>query len=327
MNRRHFGQAFTAAMLAPALSLPLTAAAKTYTGPVRVLVGFPPGGATDVVARAIIDKLSAAMNGQVFVVDNKSGAGGQIAAQMLKAAPPDGSTIMLSIDHTQVIIPLTVAAAGYNPVNDFTALAGVANYYNVLAVNPATGIKSMAELGAWVKAHPTEANYGVPAPASVPQFIGYVIGKSFGVTMNSVPYKGGAPMVQDLLGGQIPIGIASMTELIEYHRAGKVRILASSGQERSKTAPEIPTFHELGFSGIDKNPWLAFFGPKGMSPEFVDSFDRAMKIVLAQPDLQEHLAKMGNEVTPAPSREVQQWVVDATSTWSKVIRESGFKAQ
>lgn len=327
MKRRHFGQAITAALLTPTLSSPLFAATKPYTGPIRVLVGFPPGGATDVVARAIVDKLGKAMNGQVFVIDNKPGAGGQIAAQLLKAAPPDGSTIMLSIDHTQVIIPLTVAAAGYDPVNDFTALAGVAGYYNVLAVSAATGVKSMAELGTWVKAHPNEANYGVPAAGSVPQFIGHIIGKSFGVTMNSVPYKGGAPMVQDLLAGQIPIGIASMTELIEYHRNGKVRILASSGQERSKTAPDIPTFRELGFSGIDKNPWLAFFGPKGMSPEFVESFDKAVKTVLAEPELQERLAKMGNEVDPAPGREVAQWVVDANRTWSKVIRESGFKPQ
>ena len=330
MNRRHFGQAFTAALLAPALSSAWSASpagAKPYTGPIRVLVGFPPGGATDVVARAVVDKLGKAMNGQVFIVDNKPGAGGQIAAQLLKAAPADGSTIMLSIDHTQVIIPLTIAAAGYDPVADFTALAGVAGYYNVLAVSAATGVKSMAELGAWVKAHPSEANYGIPAAGSVPQFIGHVIGKSFGVTMNSVPYKGGAPMVQDLLAGQIPIGIASMTELIEYHRAGKVRILGSSGQERSKTAPEIPTFQELGFNSIDKNPWLAFFGPKGMPPEFVEQFDSAVKTVLAQPDLQERLAKMGNEVNAAPSKEVEQWVVDATRNWSKVIRDSGFKAQ
>lgn len=329
MNRRHFSQAFTAALLAPALSSPWSAHAQTraYTGPVRVLVGFPPGGATDVVARAVIDKLGKAMNGQVFVVDNKPGAGGQIAAQLLKAAPADGSTIMLSIDHTQVIIPLTIAAAGYNPVTDFTALAGVASYYNVLAVSAATGVKTMAELGAWVKANPTKANYGIPAAGSVPQFIGHIIGKSVGVTMNSVPYKGGAPMVQDLLAGQIPIGIASMTELIEYHRAGKVRILASSGQVRSKTAPDIPTFLELGYSGIDKNPWLAFFGPKGLPVEFVDSFDRATKTALTQPDLQERLANMGNEVTAAPAKEVEHWVSDASRDWGKVIRESGFKPQ
>jgi len=327
MNRRDFGQALAAALLTPTLSAPLAATAKPYNGPIRVLVGFPPGGATDVVARAIIDKLGKVMDGQVFIVENRPGAGGQIAAQLLKAAPPDGSTIMLSIDHTQVIIPLTIAAAGYNPVTDFTALAGVATYYNVLAVSASTNIKTLSELGAWMKAHPGEANFGVPAPGSVPQFIGHIVGQSFGVTMNSVPYKGGAPMVQDLLAGQVPIGIASMTELIEYHRAGKVRILASSGVERSRIAPEIPTFLELGFKGIDKNPWLAFFGPKGMSPEFVAQLDRGMKAVLAQSDLQERLAKMGNEVAPAPAKEVRQWVVDASQHWGRVIRESGFKPQ
>lgn len=327
MNRRNFGQALATALCAPALALPLNASAKSYSGPVRVLVGFPPGGATDVVARAILDKLGKAMGGQVFIVENRPGAGGQIAAQLLKAAPADGSTIMLSIDHTQVIIPLTMTAAGYHPLNDFTALAGVASYYNVLAVSTATGIKTMAELGAWVRARPAEANYGIPAAGSVPQFIGHIIGKSFGVTMNSVPYKGGAPMVQDLLSGQVPIAIGSMTELIEHHRAGKVRILASSGQARSRIAPEIPTFHELGFGGIDRNPWLAFFGPRGLPPEFVEQFDNAMKTVLAQPDLQERLAKIGNEVTPAPAKEVQQWVADASRHWGQVIRESGFKPQ
>ncbi|RQO42711.1 Twin-arginine translocation pathway signal [Variovorax sp. KBW07] len=327
MNRRDFGQVLAATLLTPALAAPLAATAKPYNGPIRVLVGFPPGGATDVVARALIDKLGKAMDGQVFIVENRPGAGGQIAAQLLKAAPPDGSTIMLSIDHTQVIVPLTIAAAGYNPVTDFTALAGVATYYNVLAVSARTGIKTLPELGAWMKARPTEANYGVPAAGSVPQFIGHIVGQSFGVPMNSVPYKGGAPMVQDLLAGQVPIGIASMTELIEYHRAGKVRILASSGAERSRIAPEIPTFLELGFKGIDKNPWLAFFGPKGMSPDFVAQFDRGVKTVLAQPDLQERLAKMGNEVAPVPAKDVQQWVADASQHWGQVIRESGFKPQ
>jgi tripartite-type tricarboxylate transporter receptor subunit TctC len=327
MNRRQFNQAFATALLLPALPAARANSTRVHSGPVRVLVGFPPGGATDVVARAIVDKLAKAMNGQVFIVDNKPGAGGQIAAQLLKAAPADGSTIMLSIDHTQVIVPLTIPTAGYNPVSDFTALAGVASYYNALAVNSGTGVKTMADLGAWMKARPSEANYGIPAAGSVPQFIGHIVGKSFGVRMNSVPYKGGAPMVQDLLGGQVPIAIASMTELIEHHRSGKVRILASSGQVRSRIAPEIPTFRELGFDGIDKNPWLAFFGPKGLSQDFVDQFDGAMKSVLAQADLQEKLAKMGNEVTPAPGREVQQWVADASRHWGQVIRDSGFKPQ
>jgi tripartite-type tricarboxylate transporter receptor subunit TctC len=327
MNRRNFTRILAAAALAPSLSLPKAASAKLYNGPIRVVVGFPPGGATDVVARTILDRLSQALGGQVFMVDNRAGAGGQIAAQFLKAAPADGSTIMLSIDHTQVIIPLTISAAGYNPVTDFTALAGVASYYNVLAVSSAIGVKNMAELGTWVKAHPNEANYGIPAVGSVPQFIGHIVGKAFGVTMNSVPYKGGAPMVQDVLGGRVPMGVSSMTDFIEYHRAGKVQIVATSGEVRNRIAPEIPTFKELGFVGIDKNPWLAFFGPKGMSSDFVAQFDVAVKEVLVQQDLQDKLSKLGNEANPAPAREVQQWVVDANRHWGQVIKDSGFKPQ
>jgi tripartite-type tricarboxylate transporter receptor subunit TctC len=325
MQRRTFGPALAATLLAPWLSAPLPAFAKRPDGPIRVLVGFSPGGATDVVARALIERLGKAMGGQLFIVENRPGAGGQIAAQLLKAAPPDGGTIMLSIDHTQVIVPLTIAAAGYDPVADFSALAGVASYYNVIAVSSRIGVKTLPELGAWMKANPKEANYGIPASGSVPQFIGQIVGRAFGVATNPVPYKGGAPMVQDLLAGQVPIGIASMTELIEHHRAGKVRILASSGTERSRIAPDIPTFLELGFKGVDKNPWLAFFGPKGLPQDFVLQFDAAVKAVLAQPDLQEKLARMGNEVNAAPAREVQQWVVDATAHWGRVIRETGFK--
>lgn len=328
MNRRHASRAFAAAVLAPALSAPARAnSAKPRGGVVRVLVGFPPGGATDVVARAIVDKLGKAMDGRVFIVDNKPGAGGQIAAQLLKAAPADGATIMLSIDHTQVIIPLTIATAGYDPLADFSALAGIASYYNALAVSKATAVADMAGLGAWLNAHPNEANYGIPAAASVPQFIGHIVGKALGVALNPVPYKGGAPMVQDLLAGQLPIAIASMTELIEHHRAGKLRILASSGQARSRIAPQIPTFKELGLAGIERNPWLAFFGPAGLAADFVEQFDAAVIAVLAQPELQDKLTKMGNEVSPAPAREVRQWVLDASRHWGQVIRDSGFRAQ
>jgi tripartite-type tricarboxylate transporter receptor subunit TctC len=326
MHRRQFSRTLAAGLVAPSMAWPLAARATPYAGTVRVIVGFPPGGATDVVARSIVERLGRVMPGQTFYVENKPGAGGQIAAQMVKAAPADGATIMLSIDHTQVIVPLTVLSAGYNAVTDFTPLAGVAQYYNVLAVSAATGVTTMAEFRAWLKANPAQANYGVPAAGSVPEFIGYLIGKSYGVPMNPVPYKGGAPLVQDLLGGQVPIAVASMTELIDHHKAGRVRILAASGKARSKTAPDVPTFEEVGFPGID-NPWLAFFGPKGLPADYVTQLDQGMKTVLSQPDLQERLARLGNEVAPVPGAEVAQWVGAANARWSQVIRESGFKPQ
>lgn len=292
----------------------------------RILVGFPPGGATDVVARILAEKLQPLLK-QTVIVENKPGAGGMIATQGLKAAPPDGSTVMLTIDHSHVMVPLTFKAPGYNPLTDFTPLAGVASYYNVMALSGTIGVKTAPEFGAWLKAHPNQANYGIPAVGSVPQFAGILVGKSLGTPMVAVPYKGGAPLVQDLLGGQVPAGFLSLTESIEHYRSGKMQILAVSGTSRARAAPQVPTFQEIGISGIDMNPWLAFFGPKGLPPGFVARFDAAVATALADPDVVERLSKLGNVPTYATPAQLQDWVVKATQHWGAVIKESGYELQ
>jgi tripartite-type tricarboxylate transporter receptor subunit TctC len=327
VNRRRLasvaGLALAAAMLLP--GQPVQAA--DYNGTVKVLVGFPPGGATDVIARLLADKLKDVLN-QPVLVDNKGGAGGMIATQQLKASPPDGSTVMLTIDHSHVVIPLTFKAPGYDPLKDFTPLAGVATYFNSMAVSSTLNVKTIGEFGAWLKANPGKANFGVPAPGSVPQFAALIAGKALGVANPVVvPYKGGAPLVQDLLAGQVPAGVSSLTEYIEHHRAGKVVVLAISGTTRARAAPEIPTFQELGLKGIDKNPWLAFVGPKDMPKEFVDRFSRAVATVLRNPEVIERLAKLGNETAYATPEQLQEWIASATAHWGPVIRESGYQLQ
>ncbi len=307
------------------VALPTLAA--DYTGPIKILVGFPAGGATDVVARVLADKLKDVLN-QPVLVDNKGGAGGMIATQLLKASPPNGSTVMLTIDHSQVIIPLTFKAPGYDPIKDFTPLAGVAGYYNALAVSSTINVKNMAEFGAWLKANPSKASFGVPAAGSVPQFAALVVGKALGVSNPViVPYRGGAPLVADLLAGQVPAGVGSLTEYLEYHRTGKMVVLAISGTTRSKIAPEIPTFQELGLKGLDKNPWLAFVGPKDMPKEFVDRFTKAVATVLKNPEVVDKLAKLGNEVLYANPEQLQEWITSATAHWAPVIKESGYQLQ
>lgn len=308
-------------------SAALPALAADYTGPVKVLVGFPPGGATDVVARILADKLKDTLN-QPVLVDNKGGAGGMIATQQLKTSPANGSTVMLTIDHSHVIVPLTFKAPGYDPVKDFTPLAGVATYFNALAVSSTLNVKTVAEFGNWLKANPSKANFGVPASGSVPQFAALVVGKALGVSNPVVvPYRGGAPLVQDLLAGQIPAAVGSLTEFVEYHRSGKFNVLAISGSVRSKVAPEIPTFQELGLKGLDKNPWLAFVGPKDMPKEFVDRFTRAVAVALQNPEVVDRLAKLGNEVSYATPDQLHEWIASATAHWSPVIKESGYELQ
>ena len=326
-RRRIFCRTAQLALAAVLAAAALPALAADYTGPVKVLVGFPPGGATDVVARLLADKLKDVLN-QPVLVDNKGGAGGMIATQQLKASPANGSTVMLTIDHSHVVVPLTFKAPGYDPLKDFTPLAGVASYFNALAVSSTLNVKTLPEFGVWLKANPGKANFGVPAAGSVPQFAALVVGKALGVNNPVVvAYRGGAPLVQDLLAGQIPAGIGSLTEYIEYHRTGKMNVLAISGTSRSKVAPDIPTFQELGLKGLDKNPWLAFVGPKDMPREFVDRFTRAVAVVLKNPEVVERLAKLGNEISYASPEQLQEWISSATAHWAPVIKESGYELQ
>jgi len=263
MDRRNFGKTLAALCLVPGGASLARTLTKLYDEPLRLIVGFPAGGATDVVARILAEGLMRHLPDQVVVVENRGGAGGQIAAQQLKKTPANGKTIMLSIDHTQVIIPLTVLGAGYDGAADFTPLAGVAVFRNVLSVNAATPVTSMQDLQAWLKAQPDAVNYGVPAANSVPQLIGQILGRHVGVALNPVPYRGGAPMVQDVLAGHIPVGVGNMADALEHHRSGRLRILAMDGQTRSPHAPDIPTFEELGIAGVEQTSWQAMFAPPG----------------------------------------------------------------
>ena len=294
--------------------------------PIRVLVGFPPGGSTDIVARIMSDKMRELL-GRPVIVENRPGNGGQVAAIQLKNAVPDGTTLMLSIDHTHVTIPLTFKEPGYDPLKDFTPIAGVAQYYNAMAASSKTDIRDLKGLAAWMKANPSQHNFGIPAAGSIPQFAGLIVGKSLGVEMLPIPYKGGAPLVQDLIAGQIPIGFGSLTELIEHHRAGRLRVLAVSGTQRARAAPEIPTFQELGLKGIDKNPWLAFFGPAGMPSSVVININAAVRAAMDTPEARERFVTLGVEAAPTQPEGLRTWVEDALKHWGPVIRDSGYVLQ
>ncbi|MBI3373652.1 MAG: Twin-arginine translocation pathway signal [Betaproteobacteria bacterium] len=302
------------------------AQAQADTRPIRVLVGFAPGGSTDVVARLLADKVRESL-GRPVIVENKPGNGGQVAAIQLKNSAPDGTTLMLTIDHTHVIIPLTFKEPGYDAIRDFTPVIGVAQYYNAMAASGLSGVKSLLEMGAWLKANPKQANFGIPAAGSVPQFAGLVVARTLHVEMTPIPYKGGAPMVQDLLGGQVPLGFGSLTDMLDHHRAGKLRVLAVSGTQRSRAAPDIPTFEELGLKGIDKNPWLAFVGPAGLPAAFVQRFNAAVRTAMEAPEVRARFVPLGIEASPTAPEELRDWIVSATAHWGPVIKESGYQLQ
>ncbi len=317
-SRRHF------AVLALALSCSLAAA--QHTKPIKLMVGFPPGGGTDAVARILADKLKDEL-GTPVVVENKPGAGGQLAAQALKAAPADGTVLFLSHDHTISILPLVVKNPGYEPSKDFAPVAGFATFVNAYAVSGGTPAKTFTEYVAWVKAQGGKGAVGIPAPASTPEFLVKVVGEKYKLDLVSAPYRGSAPMMADMLGNQIAAGVGSVPDFIENHKAGKVRIVAVLGAKRQAALPDVPTFGELGLSGLDDMPYYGIFAPAGTPQATINHFGAALSKVLAMPDVHEQLSKMGLTVGYMNSHQLEQRERSYTQVWTKLIKASGFQPQ
>ena len=304
-----------------------TGAAMAQTAAVKVLVGFPPGGGTDAIARILADKLKDQL-GVPVVVENRAGAGGLIAAQALKSAAPDGNTVFLSHDHTISILPLVMKNPGFEPARDFVAVAGFATFVNALAVSGGTPAKSVNEYVAWVRNQGAgKGTVGIPAPASVPEFLVKVIGQKYALDLQGAPYRGSAPMMADMLGNQIGAGVASVPDFIENHKAGKVRIVAVLGATRQAVLPDVPTFTELGLAGFEDVPYYGFFAPAGTPKAAIDKFSDALAKVLTQPEVRDPLTAMGLAVGFMPSAQLASREQAYAQTWAKIIKASGFQAQ
>lgn len=301
--------------------------AQAQSGPIKLMVGFPPGGGTDAIARLLADKLKDQL-GVPVLVDNKAGAGGQIAAQVLKAAPADGNTLFLSHDHTITILPLVVKNAGFESARDFVPVAGFATFANGLAVSGGTPAKTLAEYVAWVqKQGAGQDSVGVPAPASVPEFLVKVIGQKYKLDLQAAPYRGSAPMMADMLGNQIHAGVGSVPDFIENQKAGKIRMVAVLGSKRQAALPDVPTFAELGLAGFEDLPYYGIFAPKGTPQAALDKLGGAVAKVIALPEVRERLTNMGLTVGYMTSAQLASREQAYAKTWARIIRDSGFTAQ
>ncbi|MDP4302577.1 Bug family tripartite tricarboxylate transporter substrate binding protein [Leptothrix discophora] len=295
--------------------------------PVRLLVGFPAGGGTDAIARLLAERLKDLLGAPV-IVENRPGAGGQLAAQALKAAPADGTTLFLSHDHTISILPLVVRNPGYEPARDFVPVAGFATFVNALALSGGTPARSVAEYVAWVRAQGQgKGAIGVPAPASVPEFLVQVIGRTYGLDLVAAPYRGSAPMMNDMLGHQIAAGVGSIPDFIESHKAGRIRVVAVLGGARQAALPDVPTFAELGLAGFEDVPYYGVFAPAGTPRAAIDGFSAALGKVLAQPDVRERLTAMGLSVGLMSAAQLGEREAAYARVWSRIIAASGFKPQ
>ena len=321
MLRRSTFTRFAAAAIA-ALALPLAATAQIQ--PVKILVGFPAGGSADVTARIIADKMKDTL-GVPVLVENRPGAGGRIAAQAVKDAAPDGNTLMLTPFAVMVVQPVVFKSIKYDTSKDFSAVGNVVTFPLALAAGSATPAKNMAELVTWLKANPTQANYGSPATGSLPHFLGEMLATNTGLKLTHVPYQGGAPLLQNLLGGQIPIGFDTPAEFAEMHRAGKLRVLALSGGQRSSQFPDVPTFKEQGIN-VDATAWFALFGPANMPTAASGRIAGALQAALKMPDVVERLQKLGLSAAPTSSDDMAKRLAADKAAWEPVIKATGFVA-
>jgi tripartite-type tricarboxylate transporter receptor subunit TctC len=317
MKRRHFAALVGAALAAPAVL------AQDRT--IRILVGFPPGGSADVIARLLSEKMRASL-GQNVIVDNKPGAAGRLVLGELKRAAPDGQTLVLSPSGALVIAPWLYSNLPYDPVKDFTPISRVVTFDFAVTAGPGAPQGDLKTVLAWMKANPSKANYATSGAGTVPHFAGLLLAQASGVPLTHVAYRGGAPAAQDLIGGQIPLMVDTASETIEHHKAGKVRILAVTGEQRSKTLPEIPTLKEQGIN-MAADAFFGLYGPAGMQPEVVSRIDRAVAEALKDPAIQEKIYGFGLVPNHAPAAELAATQVAHLKRWETPIKASGFKAE
>ncbi len=293
----------------------------------KILVGFPAGGGTDAIARTLAEKLKDELGANV-IVENKPGAGGQLAAQALKAAPADGHTLFISHDHTITVLPLVSKNPGFDSQRDFAPVAGFASFVNAFAVSPGTPAKTLGEYTAWVKNQGQgKGVVGVPAPASTPEFMVKVLGERFKLDLVSAPNRGSAPMIGDMLGNQIAAGVGSVPDFIDNHKNGRIRVVAVGGEKRQPTLPDVPTLAESGVAGFEDLPYYGFFAPAGTPKAAIDEFSAALAKVIARPDVRERLTALGLAVEFMNAQQLQARERAYAKTWAEIIRKSGFQPQ
>lgn len=312
-------------MLSAIVGLALAACAAAQNGPVRILVGFPAGGESDVIARLVVDRMRTSLGAPV-IVENKPGAGGMLAAEALKNAAPDGRTLMISPIAVTVFAPLTHTKLRYDPIKDFAPVSLAADFQMALAVGPGSPAKTLHEYIAWARANPAKATYGVPLAGGPTHFFGVMLVRTTGVDFAVVPYKGSAPLENDLLGGQVPAGITVLSQVLKHHEAGKLRILGTSGSQRSPMAPDVPTFKELGLAAIEGTGWQAFHTSAGTPRPAIDRLSAAIASAIRSPEISAKLLALGLEPAGSTPDELASRVAEDTARWAPIVKASGFRA-
>jgi len=291
---------------------------------VRILVGFAPGGAMDIVARTVGQKMAAGL-GQTVIIDNKPGAASNIAIRQLIDSPPDGYTVML-VANGLTANPFLYTQQPFDPNADVVPISLVARLPVVIAADPRSEVSSVAKLIEISKAKPGSLNYGSPGSGSTPHLAVELFARGAGIALTHIPYKGGKPAITDVLGGQLPLVAVNAVEVQPLWKDGKLKVLAALSAQRVSTMPDVPTIAESGFPGFEANVWHALIAPKGTPPAIVARLNAEIHKALADPEVKERLAGLGAEVSPTTPQELATLVRSEYERYGKLIREANIKA-
>ena len=300
-----------------------TVPVQTGDKPLRIVSPYAAGGVGDVLMRLMAESLRTSL-GRPVIIENKPGAAGRLGVQYVKDAPADGSVLLFTPIAPMSVFPHVYDRLGYDAVADFQPVSQIATFDLGVAVGPAVPAKSVKELVDWLKAHPAQASYGTPAAGSLPHFFALLFSKAAGVEMRSVPYKGNPPALADLIGGHLPVYFTSTQDLVENYKGGRLRVLATSGAQRSPVLPDVPTFREAGYA-IQGDGWYAVFAPAATPPETVARLSAAIVTAARMPEVTARMEALGLRPTgtsPAELARIQRADLDL---WGPVIRASGFK--
>lgn len=321
LNRRHLLLATATGPLAALPALPVQAQGLETA---RILTGFPAGGTVDVVARRVADRLRG-QHAKVVLVENKPGAGGRLAVDELRRAAPDGSSLLVTPAAMVTLYPHLYPRLSYG-IDDVTPVCGATSVVFGYAVGPGVpdAVKTLKDYLAWAGKGGANASFGSPGAGSPPHYLGALLEKEAGLTLNHVPYRGTVPGVQDLLGGQIPAFSGPIGDYLPHAKTGRLRVLATSGPQRSRFLPEVPTFTELGFKALEQVEWYGFFLPAKASPDLVARTAAAIRLALSAPEIADGLAPYGLEVAVTTPAQLAKAVRDEHAAWAPVVRRVGF---
>jgi tripartite-type tricarboxylate transporter receptor subunit TctC len=321
-TRRTFLGAAALAFLGGALPRTLRAQSPDTA---RILVGFPPGGTTDVMARKVADKLRGGY-ARVVIVENRPGAGGQLGVVALKDSPADGSAMLLTPSSMLTIYPHTYRSLQYK-LDDVAPVSLAMYTHHVLSVGPVVpdGVKTLKDFFAWAKSNPDKAAYGSPGAGSMPHLIGVLVAKASGTELRHVAYRGSAPGIQDLLGGQIASFFGPVGDVLAHAKAGKVRVLGSSGKQRDAFVPDVPTLGEQGIA-MGLREWYAFFMPARTAADTLQRAAAALEQAIRQPDMVEFGKQFGLEVQASTPRALAELLKADAAEWSGLAKQTGFTA-